>query len=70
MQAVVDPLPLPTILQQTAATQLGQVAGNLGLADIQRTDQLADAELALTGDQQDRARPGVIGQALEENGGV
>lgn len=52
MQAVINPLPLPTILKQTAIAQLCQMTGNLGLAFIERTGELTNAQLLLTSNEQ------------------
>lgn len=68
MQAVINPLPLPTILKQTAIAQLCQMTGNLGLAFIERTGELTNAQLLLTSNEQHQANAGLIGQAFEYGG--
>ncbi|MDT4879644.1 hypothetical protein FQZ97_1153400 [compost metagenome] len=65
MQAVVHPLSLAAILQQSACAQLCQMAGDLGLAFVQCAGQLADAQFFLAGDQQHHPRAVLVGQALE-----
>lgn len=65
MQAVIDPLALPAVLQQVTGAQLRQMAGNLGLALFQCAGQLTDAELLLAGDQQHHPDAILIGEAFE-----
>ena len=65
VQAVVNPLPLATILQQTATAQHGQVPGDLRLCRFQCRGQLTDTQLLLVSHQKNNARPRLIGQAFE-----
>ncbi|MNE96597.1 hypothetical protein D3C80_1948150 [compost metagenome] len=51
IEFVVHPLALTAVEQQTTGTQLGQVAGYFRLAVVERAHQLANAELALSGDE-------------------
>ena len=69
IEAVIDPLALTTIKQQTIAAQLRQVAADFWLAFIKGAHQFTHAQLTLIGNQQGRADAGFIGQALEEFGG-
>lgn len=51
VEAVVDPLPLSAIQKQSTAAQLCEVPADFGLTVIHRAHQLADAKLAMAGDQ-------------------
>jgi hypothetical protein len=70
MKTVVDPLALPAILQQTAGTQLSQMAGDFRLAVVQCPDQFADAEFALSGEHEHDSGSGFVTEAFEERVGL
>jgi len=58
-------LAVTPVLQQAAAAQQREVAGNLGLDLVQRRGQLAYAQFLLQTDQQRDTRTGFVGQTLE-----
>lgn len=67
VQAVIDPLALPTIRQQTTRSQLCQVPGDFRLALVQGAGQLANTQLPFSSDEQHRAHPSVVRQAFENS---
>ncbi|MNM69309.1 hypothetical protein D3C81_809000 [compost metagenome] len=68
MQPVVDPLALSAVFQQAAGAKLRQVAGNLGLAFVQGTDQFTDTQFFLASDQQHHPNAVLVGEAFENLG--
>ena len=66
IQAVIDPLPLAAVQQHTAGAQLGEVTADFRLAVFESKHQLANTELALTGDQQGSAGASLIGQTFKD----
>lgn len=66
MQAVVHPLSLAAIGEQTGFAQQGQMTGNLGLDFIERTGEFAHAELLFARDQQCDARAGGVSEGFTE----
>jgi len=69
MKAVIDPLALPAILQQTARTQLSQMTGDFRLTVVQCPDQFTDAQLALSGEHEHDPGTGFVTEAFEEGVG-
>lgn len=70
MKAVVNPLALPTILQQPVGTKLSQVAGDLRLAVVKRPNQFADAQLPLSSEHEHDPGAGFVTEAFEEGVGL
>ena len=67
--AVVHPLALASRRDDTCFPQIGQMPGDLRLAQAQNFDKVADADL-VAGHQVQEAQPGGVGQRREETGQV
>ena len=66
METVIDPLALAAVFEEPAGTQLGQVAGYLGLAVVERPDEFAHAQLTLGRQHEHYSRSGFVAQAFKD----
>jgi hypothetical protein len=59
----------PPILHHSRLAQQGEVAGDLGLGEVEGLDQLADAQLPLLLEEHHATQPGRVGEEGEETVG-
>ncbi|MDZ7712294.1 MAG: hypothetical protein U5L06_03905 [Rhodovibrio sp.] len=70
MQAVVHPLPAAFVVHDAKIAQMAQVPRHPGLRDLQRMDELADAQPPRVQQQQQAAQARAVGQGAKESFGL
>jgi hypothetical protein len=58
---------LAVVLDQAGFAQKREMAGNLGLRQLETGGELTDAKLAMLGKQHQNVKPGGVCQSLEKN---
>jgi hypothetical protein len=62
---VVDPQTIPTVLQQPGVEQVTKVPGRLGLRNLEKPLNLADAKFPVAEDESEDLKANVFGERLE-----
>jgi hypothetical protein len=64
-QSIVDPQPVPLILQETGVQQIPKVTRGLGLGDAEEALDLTDAQLAVTEHEREDLEAEVLRKGFE-----